>query len=541
MHVTSKKTTHVSEDRSRSVLVIGLDGATWELLDPWIADGELPTFGKLIGNGVKGTLWSTFPPVTPVAWTSFATGKNPGNHGIFGFRKDETIVNFQMLKEERIWNLLDQEQKRSCVIQMPLTYPPEKLNGIMVSGSLLKPPSREDFTYPPNLTEEVEELKQLHHLYKKWYNTLGKRTKALIFQICFDEAKCVAGIAKKLIKKEKWDFFFVLFRSTDGLQHFLWNDQRRLLEFYRALDHHMGEIISIFIEHNDGKCSNIFVVSDHGFHSSPERIFNINAWLAKYIPNGKERHKLEYMRNSILFRLNKLIEKTHFYLKLEKIDLFAQFAKYYKSIRERTKNQLARADRTGIFINKELFVDPKTYAYFRDFLVDKLKSLRDEEGETVLSEVYKKEEIYSGKYLEYAPDIVFLASRKYQINQDNAVKRIFQEKNGFSLLHRPGDHFSARNGIFVSYGADIKKGIEIENAKIQDIPATVLHILGARLLKNMDGRVLKEVLKESSVLYERQIRYVEEEHIPRKLEKSRSYSEKEKDEIKRKLKELGYI
>ena len=107
----------------RKVIVFGLDGATWDLLDPWLSDGKLPTIGELVNEGVKGVLHSTIPPITPVAWASFCTGKNPGKHGVFGFSyRGRLLTTSHAIKAPRIWNILDLYGKRSCILYLSLIH-----------------------------------------------------------------------------------------------------------------------------------------------------------------------------------------------------------------------------------------------------------------------------------------------------------------------------------------------------------------------------------------------------------------------------------
>ena len=118
------------------VVVVGLDGATFDLIEPWASQGKLPTFRKLMAGGAWGRMNTTVPPLTPCAWSSFMTGKNPGKHGQFSFYKlnenwDLDIDWDEYRSEETIWQILSKEGKRCCVINVPLTYPPHKLNGYM--------------------------------------------------------------------------------------------------------------------------------------------------------------------------------------------------------------------------------------------------------------------------------------------------------------------------------------------------------------------------------------------------------------------------
>ena len=146
----------------RKVLVIGLDGATFDLLAPWIERGRLPTLARLIEEGVSGTLESTSPPISSAAWASFATGKNPGKHGIVDFVHPEengyrvTIVNSKKRGSKALWNLISEAGGQVGVVGVPVTYPPEEVNGFMISG-FLAPSSKSDYTYPPSLRQELGE------------------------------------------------------------------------------------------------------------------------------------------------------------------------------------------------------------------------------------------------------------------------------------------------------------------------------------------------------------------------------------------------
>ena len=147
--------TSLGEANMNKVLVIGLDGATFDIILPWIKQGKLPNFEKLISEGSYGNLTSTLPTVSPVAWTSFATGVNPGKHGIFGFLTDyeSTPVTRIDIKSKTFWEIASENGKRVIIMNVPMTYPPEEINGIIISG--YESPEEEIFTYPENLTEEL--------------------------------------------------------------------------------------------------------------------------------------------------------------------------------------------------------------------------------------------------------------------------------------------------------------------------------------------------------------------------------------------------
>ncbi|HET8675412.1 MAG TPA: alkaline phosphatase family protein, partial [Blastocatellia bacterium] len=117
------------------VLVIGLDGASFNVLDPLIEKGYMPNLARLVATGTRADLETTFPPITAVAWSSFMTGKNPGKHGIFEFvRRDhgtkrELAVNATYRQGRAIWDLMGEAGKRVIVHNFPCTYPPREVNG----------------------------------------------------------------------------------------------------------------------------------------------------------------------------------------------------------------------------------------------------------------------------------------------------------------------------------------------------------------------------------------------------------------------------
>ena len=139
----------------RSV-VIGVDGLTFRILHPLIERGDLPNFEKLMLQGCESVLESKYPPLTPPAWTSLSTGLKPARHGVYdfwsygdrGYRDaSDTHVQTKRRGGKAIWNILSEFGKRVLVINVPVTYPPEAVNGIMVSG-YMAPSSEVDFTFP---------------------------------------------------------------------------------------------------------------------------------------------------------------------------------------------------------------------------------------------------------------------------------------------------------------------------------------------------------------------------------------------------------
>src|SRR6266849_2073855 len=147
---------------SDKVLVICLDGATFDLLRPWIEAGRLPTLKRFLAEGVSGDLQSVIPPITAPAWASFMTGKNPGKHGIYHFVNrapqggHQAFFSATSRTGRTLWELLGEDGKQVVVLNVPTTYPPQPVNGVLIAD-FLTPPGKKDFTYPLSLLDEIEE------------------------------------------------------------------------------------------------------------------------------------------------------------------------------------------------------------------------------------------------------------------------------------------------------------------------------------------------------------------------------------------------
>ncbi len=130
---------------SPKILVIGLDSATFDVIQPLINQSKLPNLQKLMANGIWGELQSTYPPITPAAWTTFMTGKNPGKHGIFHFVKrkpnsyDVRFCTAKDIHEQTLLDLFAQHGWKVGSVNMPMTYPPLETNGYVVAGVPVPP------------------------------------------------------------------------------------------------------------------------------------------------------------------------------------------------------------------------------------------------------------------------------------------------------------------------------------------------------------------------------------------------------------------
>ena len=520
------------------VFVIGLDGATWDVILPFVEEGKLPTFKKLLKESSWGILKSTLPPVTVPAWPSFATGKNPAKLGVYNFIIVDNktgkvrIVRSSDIKSKKIWNYLGFYGRKSIIVNHPVTYPPERINGIMVSG-MLTPPNSDDYAYPPEISEELKKLGYIIEpdpevVKTKWdtedfinalIRTIQKRT----------------GVVIHLMKNYSWDFFFVLFRATDVVQHKQFQNKGKLLKVYTEIDKSLSTILEAVPENTI-----VILMSDHGFCEF-KKSFNITKWLYEmgYVKLKKKGASTGSSKNSILMKLG--ITQASILRLLRKLRL-EWIRKYLSvSIKSTLPTSSVEIDLkesivypgilfTGasqyLSINREKVQDKEEYEKIREELISKLLDFKDPETEDhIIEAVYKKEEVYSGPYLDEAPDIVFLLKRGYSLTTSLDLSAPVVEKISSPF----GTHHM--EGIFLVYGPGIKKGYKFEAANIVDITPTILHVFGLPIPDDMDGRVLMEIFKDESEFAKRKPKYINPEH----------YEKKQDDEkLKKAIKDLKF-
>lgn len=540
------------------VLVIGLDGATFDLIIPWMRQGMLPNLAEVIKNGSWSVLKSTVPTNSACAWASFMTGQNPGKHGVFDFvmakpnyYDKEFVVNSSHVDGTTLWEILSKNGLKVGVINVPLTYPPRRVNGFLISG-FLTPPSSGVFTYPPDLMERIKDYKIDVSFGESFF--IPRYTTVDYYDFLsdqFDVTRKRTTIALRLMDDYDWDFFIVMFKGTDNIQHFFWHilDPKSprpnpkeverfgdlILEYYRSLDKAIGEILRKM----DGNTT-LIIMSDHGFAPIPTRDFNVNFWLSEI---GLLEYKMGILDIALRWfsaYVGKFVA-TNAFLKLFRHVATYLFKKGEKGIRSSrfidwTKTQAYQFCQ-GIRINLQGrepngIVEPQKYEELRDSIIEQLSRFTDSETDrTIVKKVYKREAIYSGPYIERAPDIVIEFEEGYKFSWVTQNRLVTPSPK----RRITGDHHI--KGIFMACGPRIREGYESSEARIIDIAPTILQLLGVPIPSDLDGRVLRRIFKDESTLVERRIKHKE---VSAKRE-NYDLSDEEKEVIKRRLIALGYI
>jgi predicted AlkP superfamily phosphohydrolase/phosphomutase len=550
------------------VLVIGLDGATFDVLSPLARAGRLPALSALIARGTSAPLRSTFPPVTAPAWASFMTGKNPGRHGIYEFlyRQSDGYgdmpVNASLLKAETLWSILSRHGKSLGVINVPLTYPPQPVNGFVL-GDFLAPPGVADFAFPPSLLQEVEAR---YGPYPRYHRQVYHRGNvAQVLGELYSIHAYHAGVGLDLIRQPDWDFFMIHFAGIDRLQHELWHvfdpahpayNRReaadfgeRTLAFFTEVD----KTVRALTDATDGD-TDVIVMSDHVF-GPIHRFVNMNAWLMEHgylrlKDNPLTRLKYALFRAGLTpamaYRLamyfgmanlrlaqgmNKrqtmLHQVDHFFLSLSDVDW------------ERTQ-AYSRGNYGQIFLNRKGrephgTVDPAHCDSLRQRIVEDLKRLQDPfTGNCIVEKIFSRDEIYQGDHLRQASDIGFLLAEGHK-----ALGTLAFASNAVveSAFGNSGDH--RMDGIFIMAGPHVRKGHHLDQACIVDVAPTILYLPGLPVEESMDGAVLLHALEPDHVASQAPI-FAENRPAPAASRDESPYTEAEAAAIRQRLTDLGY-
>jgi len=555
------------------VMLIGFDGATLDLIEPWVQAGILPNFKRLMSEGAVGPLQSTIPPVTPAAWGTMATGMNQGKHGVYDFfaRREgsyETyIVNSRDRHGATLWGLLSDAGYRVTVFDVPATYPPDRVNGLMISG-LLTPSQATDASWPLELLPELKRAVPDFDFHPPGIFSKGKEVEFV--QSVLDWDKMTLDATEFLMKREPWDFLFTVFIGTDIISHWMWRemitrgalvpngDQVReelahaIENVYRQADQILGRVLEVA-----GDDTYVMVVSDHGF-GSLEYYMHLNAWL---VENGYLKFKrtpgvmLKYLGYRLGFTPLNILEMMR---KLHLAGPVQETAgKHNDFLRKMLKRVFLSLDdidwsRTTVYTRGyagPLFVNLKGRepegivepgAEFEAVLQKLERDVRSLKhpvtGEPFVSVVLRTEDVYSGPYTKYAPDFGFgmndLSIQPFGVH-DFASSHWFEPTPDRTGTHR-------MNGIFFLRGPGIQPGAPVQGAGLIDIAPTVLALMGVPIPTAMDGRVVLTALTDE-MRENLQISFADPEHPTGGEQGGSILGEEDEKVIRERLEALGYF
>lgn len=548
---------------SRRVMIVGLDGATWRLARPWAEAGHLPTFRRLMAEGAWGPLQSVLPPVTPAAWSSFATGLNPGKHGLFDFvgrragSYETYVANAGYRDGAPLWQLAGRAGRRVTVFNVPATYPPDPVNGLMVSG-FLTPAHATDATWPPSLQAELTQAVPRFTFYPP--NIYSPGHEAEFIRAVADLNQATLEAARYLLRRQPWDLFIAVFMGTDVIQHFLWGEMERgegelagaVLDCYRQMDGVLAELAAGL-----GPDDYLVLMSDHGFGPLSHYV-HVNAWLAEHGYLKFKRTPASALK-AMAFRLG--FTPLGVYEKLRALGLGGRMQEtaserneWLKALVQKVFLSLPDVDwsRTRayslgfggpIFLNlrgrepQGIVAPGAEYDALLDEIAADLARLTDPQtGQPFVGRVYRREELYTGPHADRAPDLIFVPSdwgHQPFGTHEFASHRWLEPCRDRSGTHR-------LDGLLLLWGPGVRRGVQVEGAAIVDVAPTVLALLGVPLPADLDGQVLAAAL-EDELLADLHIAYEDTGERSPAPQPAPEMSAEDEALIRQHLRGLGYV
>ena len=396
---------------AQKTVVLGIDGVPYTFLQAQFEKGAMPNLAAVCKTHGMKQMKSVFPTISSVAWTTYMTGTNPARHNIMGF-VDRVANPFEITintgadrKAETIWEALSKKGDSVIVMNVPMTYPPIPVNGVLVAGFLC--PDIRRVSYPAGFSTYLQEQGycidvDAHIAQESKREFISQLIKVMDnrFDITFD-----------LLNTRDWDFFQVVIMETDRLYHFFWDDlepgqeySNEVEKFFKLLDDNIGKLLEKLPDD-----VRILLLSDHGFGKVSYEV-QVNSWLEEVgllsFPSTGPKALPNYAPESVCYSLL----PGRIFLNLEGREEQGRIKKAdYTKVRNHVKEQLA------------LFKNPQT-------------------GEKIFSGIFDREEIYEGPYLEAAADIIVHPSRGYDLKSRVGGKEIF---NGSFMngMHTYSDAF----------------------------------------------------------------------------------------------------
>ncbi|MBN2088909.1 alkaline phosphatase family protein [candidate division KSB1 bacterium] len=540
----------------KKVCVIGLDGGTWTVFKPLLK--FLPNLERLVAEGVSGTLNSVIPPVTAPAWVSFATGKNPGQHGIFDFRQFNRLNNriqfnnSSSVHAATIWQLMNQAGKKSITLNVPLTYPISPVNGIMISG-MMSPGAtgkiEERICFPKNIAQELNQRFPDYRLFVSQDLYYEKGLETFLLEVK-KVTQARGELALFLMQHYDWDFFMVHFQNLDSVQHALWpilmniiqNPEKfiehPLFDFLKTLDRIIGQI-----KEKLEPTTALIILSDHGF-GPLNKLFNLNAWLHQESLLAVNRFGKFYK-----WFLNQLYKpiRLGYRLKLEQWNITNLIlSRFHQKLNQVIQQIDIDWNKTKVYILPGPFIygllyfnisrEDEKFQILKGELIQKLEKMIDEEtGERIVEQIFDVDKIYDVLKPEISPNLIIQFKPGY-ICFSNPISKKSENK---LILPTQRDHGTHQvEGMIIFHGEEFKKNTRIENAGIIDLLPTILAILQIPIPAALDGKILNEIF-----LLPENLKSVQssKEATEQSTNENFQYSAQEHDEVANRLKELGYL
>jgi len=491
--------------KSKKVIVVGIDGGSFNVLNQLVKDGIMPNLGRILKESVSCEM-DTYIDGPGQGWASFMTGKSPLKHGIFYWTLSHG-VNSDSIEDKKLWEILSENGLKAGVINLSYTFPPKPINGFMVSGlgSGLEPASDVILSYPEDLIKEITSYCG-GHIWGCSYPEGKKKDHEKLLRDIVKMNEYRTKACTYLLDKYDPDFFVVVFRGADLIQHAFWHYldpaypsyhekgpiQNLISSYYNKLDQFIKEVW-------DRDDAIKFIVSDHGFGAIKTLVY-VNEYLAqqgilhknvnfkskvgnKYFYKFKATAKPLYdkflVKYSFFRNLNKARKKN-----LNKINVAIDWQK--------TLAYMNGYGTDGLYFNRNSINGPDLESLKAD-LSTRLMNLKDiNTDKAVFNRIYFKDEIRTEKLYDIVPDVIFEVNEGFVTLPDISLEKneVFEAvDDAVGVQFWTGAH--KKHGIFIAGGEEIKSDSQIESVRISDLFPTILYHFNIPIPNDIDGRVLK--------------------------------------------------
>jgi predicted AlkP superfamily phosphohydrolase/phosphomutase len=527
------------------VFMVGWDGATFDLIRPWVAQGKLPHIARLMEQGAHGPLRSTIPPWTFPAWTSFMTGKNPGKHGIFDFfRPRPGTYDLEFVKGgdrsgPTFWQILSEAGRSVVSISLPCTFPPDPVNGVMISGFDFPGEGPGSFVdpqgmYPRELYAELNRTVGRHPIDASIITEVNRGRFDLVLERVLETIRQKATTARYLMEHRPWDCFMILFGESDGAGHQFWKycdpnsplftDQYpemrdSLLRVYQELDRETGELLARLPAETI-----VLMLSDHGFGGVSNWVLYPNSWLHEkgfLSLRGQTKHQMArtlealklwavrvlpaWLQRGVYRSASSLVGRLEARTRYGMIDWAGTQAyfdenPYFPVVRLNVRGRQP----------KGVVAPGAEYEEVRTRLIGELEAWRHPEtGAPIVEKAYRREEIYTGPCVDQAADIIpkwalhqgysYAFRKSARVSRQAWIEQVDPRRPGNLRFFTSKSGTHRDDGIFLAQGPNIRAGLTFEGARIIDLAPTILALLDVPAPDDMDGRVLTEIFAHAPV------------------------------------------
>lgn len=515
-------------------ICVGLDGASWDVVDPLIEAGELPTLERLRKEGVRSENRSCLPPATFPNWKCYSTGKNPGGFGSFWFEdvdfegREITVPDSRSFQSAELWDYLGEAGHTVGVVNVPTTYPPKPVDGYLVAGG----PGAGDagYTYPAALEGELIDRYD-YRVHPKQVPINKNDWDSAAIDSVHQVIKSRFDVAHDILDRGV-DFLSLTVFYINVLQHYYGVDAP-VVEGWRIIDEHLAEL--------EERCENLVVMSDHG-SGEIRTVFWVNTWLERegylrttsgvgdslFSALGNQRDRiLDIARAAGLETALRALTPAWLKRRIQPDGAFQQDSK--ESLIDWEETVALGSGQGPIYLDRGGLANDE-YERLRTELIERFGALSSPmTGEPIAEGVHRGEEVYSGPYIAEGPDLVVEQRDGVHINGGIGRDAVFE---GPSKWHSE----NYRAGVFLLHSEYGRAGEWVDGLNITDLTPTILHLVGEAVPTDIHGKVRTDIFVEGSPPAQREVSR-REPLASRQIKAGRDDS----DDVVSRLQDLGYL